>query len=265
MPLSMDVVRCVGAALKAGRYCSAHMVLSAISNSNVYHGLQTHCTPERAHGGLLERLSWPQHGLEATWSLPASKADTAALGTMRTHGCSCKKGTLAEACPSRTLWEQRADLRSWFPERHSSEGIPCWDLQLFPTSSGEPCTKLGITPTIEAAAVQVGLPRRSPEGVTLWIGHSLRVGGLGRWGSEAVVLGYVRDAPLAMSHTWATRASTGPTLGVQLGAVVSEPSQQVKRAGVRHEHDDRRATERRRDLLAQHRVRGGTRATMRPG
>ena len=35
--------------------------------------------------------------------------------------------------------------------------------------------------------------------------------------------------------------------------------------GFRHEHDDRRATERRRDLLAQHRVRGGTRATMRPG
>ena len=72
----------LGRPLKAGRYCSAHMVLSAISNSNVYHGLQTHCNPpKRAHGGLLERLSWPQHGLEATWSLPASKADTAALGT----------------------------------------------------------------------------------------------------------------------------------------------------------------------------------------
>ena len=103
----------------------------------------------------------------------------------------------------------------------------------------EPCSKLGITATIEAAAVQVGLPRRSPEGLTLWSGHSLRVGGalslakacldtwtiqLVGWGSQAV-LGYVRDAPLAMSHTWPTRASTGPTLGVQLGAVVSEPSQ----------------------------------------
>ena len=50
-------------------------------------------------------------------------------------------------------------------------------LPLLPTFSGEPCTKLGITATIEAAAVQVGLPRRSPEGMTLWTDHPLRVGG----------------------------------------------------------------------------------------
>ena len=199
LPLSVDVVRCVGAALKAGHYRSAHMVLSAISIHAERQGqaleapirralrdakrsclrgigpphkmreipiellqrLPRAADPLHARGPLAPRRaliagSWwltrevelataraalirfrkGPLGLEATWSLPASKADPAALGTMRTHGCCCKKGTLAEACPSHTLWAQRADLRSWFPERHSSEGIPSWDLPLFPTSSG---------------------------------------------------------------------------------------------------------------------------------
>ena len=76
-----------------------------------------------------------------------------------------------------------------------------------PTSSGEPCSILGVTATIEAAAVQVGLPRRTPEGLTLWTEHVLQVGGaqslaiaewdtwtiqlVGRCATEAV-LGYVR-------------------------------------------------------------------------
>ena len=127
---------------------------------------------------------------------------------------------------------QRADLRSWFPKRHFSEGILCWDLPLFPTSSGEPCTKLGITATIEAAAVQVGQPRRS-----LWIGHSLRVGSVfcgsrsghmdnpARWllGVRSC-LGFVRGRTSGhvarVGHTCLHVA----TLGVQLGAVV--PSHQ---------------------------------------
>ena len=72
---------------------------------------------------------------------------------------------------------------------------------------------------IDHFAVQLGYPRRSSEGHTLWTGHSMRVGGaqslacegldtwaiqlLRRWGSEAV-LGYIRTAPLAQS---ARRAS----------------------------------------------------------
>ena len=179
-------------------------------------------------------------GLEATWSLPASKANPAALGTLRTHGCCCRRGTLTKACPAHVLWAQRADIRIWFPERHSAEGVPRLGLPLFPTSSCEPCSILGVMATIEAAAVQVGLPRRSPEGLTLWTWHLLRVGGaqslaiagldtwtiqlVGRWGTEAV-LGYVRLAPLAMSHTWAARASAGPALGAQLGTVVSRSAQ----------------------------------------
>ena len=154
--------------------------------------------------------------------------------------------TPMDAAVRRAHWQRHARRTRCGPSEQTSgvgfpsgvlrRGSPCWDLPLFPTSSGESCT------TIEAAAVQVGLPRRSLEGMTLWTGHSLRVGGaqsltaagldtrtiqlVGRWLSEAV-LGYVRDAPLAMSRTWATRASTGRTLGVQLGVVVSEPSQEV--------------------------------------
>ena len=155
--------------------------------------------------------------------------------------------------------------RMLLPERYSDEGVPrarsvgsarghqdlvsrkafgrrCATLGalLFPTSSGEPCSILGVTATIEAAAVQFGLPRRSPEGLTLWTEHLLRVGGaqslaiagletwtiqlVGWWVTEAV-LGYVKLASLAMSRTWAARASAGPALGAQLGTVVSRSTQ----------------------------------------
>ena len=192
-----------------------------------------------ARAALVSFRKWPP-GLEATWSLLASKADPAALGTLRTHGCCCRRGTLTKACPAHVLCAQRADIRIWFPERHSAEGVPHLGLPLFTTSSGEPCSILDITAIIEAAAVQVGLPRRSLEGLTRWTWHLLRVGGaqslaiagsdtwtiqlVGRWGTEAV-LGYVRLALLALSRTWAARASAGPGLGAQLGTVVSRSTQ----------------------------------------
>ena len=154
---------------------------------------------------------------------------------LRTHGCCCRRGTLTKACPAHVLCAQHADIRTWFPERHSAEGV----LLFFPTSSGEPCSILGVTTTVEAAAVQVGLPRRSPEGLTLWTWHVLRVGGaqslaiagwdtwtiqlVGRWSTEAV-LGYVRLALLALSlaphehprvlrwaHSWAPLFQDPPT------------------------------------------------------
>ena len=118
--------------------------------------------------------------------------------------------------------------RMLLPERYSDEGVPrarsvcsarghqdlvsrktfgrrCSTLGAppLPTSSGEPCSILGITATIEAAAVQVGLPRRPPEGLTLWTWHVFQVGGaqslaiaewdrwtiqlVGRWSTEVVL------------------------------------------------------------------------------
>ena len=171
-------------------------------------------------------------GLEATWSLPASKADPAALRTMRTM--------LAAA--RRAHWQRHARRTRCGPSGQTSGvGFPRGILwRLSPAGISRSSKRLpGHGRDRSGSGSSRPTTAGSPEGMT---GHSLRVGGaqslavagldtwaiqlVGRWGSEAV-LGYVRDAPLAMSHTWPTRASTGPTLGVQLGAVVSEPSQQV--------------------------------------
>ena len=119
------------------------------------------------------------------------------------------EGVLRERSVGSARGHQDLVSRKTFGRRCSTLGLP-----LFPTSSCEPCSILGVMATIEAAAVQVGLPRRSPEGLTLWTWHLLRVGGaqslaiagldtwtiqlVGRWGTEAV-LGYVRLDLLALS------------------------------------------------------------------
>ena len=164
--------------------------------------------------------------LIAAWALPVSKADQEARGRERRHGCTCGRGQFAAMCPAHLMWRHRAALRAWFPERHSSGGVPLVDLPLFPDAAGNPCTKQGMVDTVARAAALLGLPLRTPDGLPCWTGHSLRVGGaqglalagldswaiqlLGRWGSLAV-LGYIRDAPLAGSHAWAAVASDGAT------------------------------------------------------
>ena len=74
---------------------------------------------------------WSPEGLVATWTLPASKTDQQALGQARSHGCCCNAGKFAQVCPAHALWWQRAALRVWYPEHHSSDGTPCLDLPLF--------------------------------------------------------------------------------------------------------------------------------------
>ena len=166
--------------------------------------------------------------LAATWQLPASKTDIRAFGLERTHGCCCGRGKLSEVCPAHALWVQRARLRARFPDRHDESGIPDAELPLFPASDGRACDKAQVVATVRAAAGLLGLPAQSAEGLPLWGGHSLRVGGaqslarlgldtwaiqlLGRWGSDAV-LGYIRAAPLAGSDDWAAQASTGVPTG----------------------------------------------------
>ena len=164
--------------------------------------------------------------LTAEWNLPASETDPLALGATRLHGCCCHLHSWKSACPAHVLWRQRAALRTWYPERHSLGGVPHLDLPLFPTAEGRPCTKKGVTATIEELAHRLGFPRRSPEGLVLWTGHSLRVAGaqslaaagldlwavqlMGRWGSSTV-LQYIRETPLKTSAHWASqRSDTGP-------------------------------------------------------
>ena len=154
--------------------------------------------------------------LEATCSLPSwSKADPAALGTMRTVGCCCKKRShwQRHACRTRcgSSW---ADLRSWFPERHSSEGSLAGISRSFPTSSR--------SEAVHRAGHHSPGYRLCGRGPSLRVGgaQSLAVAGLdtwtiqlvGRWGSEAV-LGFARDASLGhvahVGHTCLHGAHAG--------------------------------------------------------
>ena len=81
--------------------------------------------------------------------------------------------------------------------------------------------------TIVDAARRLRVPLESPDQSARVSGHSLRVTGaqglaragldvwaiqlLGRWGSAAV-LGYIREVPLELAATWATKAARAMTL-----------------------------------------------------
>ena len=187
--------------------------------------------------------------LAATWLLPASKTDTRALGVARTHGCCCGVGMFGNACPAHALWAQRSWLRARFPSRHSVDGLPAPDLALFPDPEGKVCEKDAVVATIRAAAEALGLPAVSADGLHLWGGHSLRVSGaqslaragldtwliqlLGRWGSDAV-LGYIRAAPLAVSTSWALRASRGAPSGASGLLTLDEVVGQLAAASAGH-------------------------------
>ena len=125
-------------------------------------------------------------GPTATWALPASKADSQALGAERTHGGAWQAKCGFALCPVHVLWRHRCALRRWNPELHSSEEQPHTSLLLFPAESGEPATKAGMGATTEHFAVQLGCPRRSPEGHTHWSGHSMLVGGAQSLASEGL-------------------------------------------------------------------------------
>ena len=159
------------------------------------------------------------------WSLPASKTDVEARGSARSHGCNCA-GDPSASCPFHAMERQLARLRRLFPGRWSAEG-PDPDLPLFPTAEGEVVTKERMTATIVDAARRLQVPLEAADRSARVSGHSLRVTGaqglaragvdtwaiqlMGRWGSSAV-LGYVRDAPLELSTTWAARAAAGISL-----------------------------------------------------
>ena len=66
----------------------------------------------------------------ATWRLPASKADQAAMGVARSHFCSCPpKGSPRPSCPVHALWDQVLLLRRLFPEKFVGQ-VPTRDLPL---------------------------------------------------------------------------------------------------------------------------------------
>ena len=79
--------------------------------------------------------------LAVSIDLPASKADSAAQGAVRTHACICSRGALACDCPAHAVLDQLLVLRGFFPSRFV-EGLPDSELPLFPTPRGAPRGRL---------------------------------------------------------------------------------------------------------------------------
>ena len=132
--------------------------------------------------------------LKASWKLPSSKTDQAALGATRSHTCA---GGL---CPYHVM----VDLLKCLPDEPEQ--------LIFPAEDGLASTKKSWADTFEALAHRLHLPIVHENGARAYTGHSARVTGarfmaihnielwriqlFGRWGSD-VVLHYVQDAPVA--------------------------------------------------------------------
>jgi len=150
--------------------------------------------------------------LEVVFTLPNSKTDFQALGTTRSHSCSCQS-TGSDLCPFHQMEIQVGKATAL------TENIEGW---LFPTVRGERATKKGWQAAFTSAAAAAGLPIQSPNGAILYTGHTARASGachlaqanvdlwriqiFGRWSSDAF-LRYVRSAPLANLNRLASEAS----------------------------------------------------------
>jgi hypothetical protein len=178
-----------------------------------------------ARAALVELSDIDSKHPKVTWHLPASKTDPGAVGTSRTHGCSCG-ASVSAGCPVHAIWDQLLVLQRTFPHRWSEKDGFDWALPLFPDAEGRIVEKEAMADTIREAAVHLKVALAS-RGLTEQVtGHSLRATGaqglaragveewaiqlLGRWGSKAV-RSYTRQASLEQSATWARRALTrGP-------------------------------------------------------
>ena len=125
-------------------------------------------------------------------------------------------------CPAHAAWDQKRRLREKFGARACEDGFP-----FFPDRRGRQCSKEAVAATFVEAAKRLGVPTETPDGAERVSGHTLRVTGaqgmaragldvwaiqlLGRWGSDAVNT-YLREAQLAASATWASRAASNKSL-----------------------------------------------------
>ncbi len=102
----------------------------------------------------------------ATWHLPASKTDQAAVGVARSHFCCCPvKGAPQPGCPVHALWDQVLTLRRIFKDKFV-DGAPTADLPLFPDRLGRVVSKEHMTQTIVEAARFLGVATSAPDGST---------------------------------------------------------------------------------------------------
>ena len=166
---------------------------------------------EASHAKL-DHVKLDHSSLEVVFTLPNSKTDFMALGTTRSHSCSCS-ATGSAICPFHQMFHQ-VEMAA-----HMEENT---DRLLFPTRLGERPTKKGWQAAFTAAAATAGLPIQSTNGAPMCTGHTARASGachlaranvdlwriqiFGRWSSDAF-LRYVRTAPLANLNRLASEAS----------------------------------------------------------
>jgi len=158
--------------------------------------------------------------------LPATKADTAALGVTRAHACICGAGAPRVLCPLHAAWDEQLLCHHLFgPGRGQSGQLS--SRTFFPTERGGVVTKQAMTETIGFAARWLKLDLVSPDRSLRISGHSLRPTGaqgltklgldvwaielLGRWGG-ATVRKYVRDATVSIAAARARSAAMSMNL-----------------------------------------------------
>ena len=141
----------------------------------------------------------------AAWELPCSKTDPRALGQRRVHGCSCPD----KACPTAAM--QR--VREKAAKLADKKGLDYGEAPLLPDASSNFVEKVHMVAFFQEVGKMVGknkgltghMPRVSGArrmaraGIELW-----QIQLFARWES-AVILRYVREAPLSRSHLLASR------------------------------------------------------------
>jgi hypothetical protein len=167
-----------------------------------------------ASRSMIQHSALDESEQKATWRLPSSKTDQAALGAYRAHRCACGLSD-RRICPFHQLEDHIRQLNR--PTGH-----------LFPAASGSPASKQGWADTFQEIARLLNIPTSHANGARCFTGHSARVTGarhmastnvelwrvqlFGRWGSD-VFKHYIQDAPLSQLDSLALE--TGAKLSIE--------------------------------------------------
>lgn len=167
-----------------------------------------------ASRAMVQHVTLDKTGQKATWRLPSSKTDQAALGAYRAHRCACGLSS-RRTCPFHQMEDHLRQLGR-------STG------HLFPAANGSVATKQGWADTFQEIARLLCIPVTHANGARCFTGHSARVTGarhmastnvelwrvqlFGRWGSD-VFKHYIQDAPLSQLDSLALE--TGAKLSIE--------------------------------------------------
>jgi hypothetical protein len=161
---------------------------------------------------LAASLSTDVYLTKETFCLPGSKTDPQGTGCRRSWGCVCKavhpSSDEPQGCPYHAAVALLYELTRRFGDRNGAlpSGLP-----LFPTATGDWCTREGFVRTITYIADLLQVDTIDDQGRSKVGEHVWRVSGsrmlayanvtipvimlMARWGSD-VILRYVEDAPL---------------------------------------------------------------------